>query len=207
VPAQPSPLAEAELWALIDARTQPGADTVAIDAEIWRRFGETWAIVFTDLTGFSRMVAEFGIIHFLQEIHEQRRLFLPLVRDHGGILVKEEADSMLLLFERPARAIECVIELNRRSREVNRGRRPEDEVLLCAGIGYGQVLRIGERDVFGQEVNAASKLGEDLAKAGEIFVTDAARVASADLTGATFSPIADVVAGSATNHRVVYTLE
>ncbi len=38
---------------------------------------------------------------------------------------------------------------------------PEDKVLLCIGIGYGDVLRIGEHDVYGAEVNAACKLGED----------------------------------------------
>mgnify|MGYP001594964192 CR=1 FL=1 len=189
--------AEEELWALIDERTKPGADVTRIDARIWERFGQTRAVVFTDLTGFSRMVAEFGIIHFLQEIHEQRRIFLPIVAAHDGTLVKEEADSMLLLFERPPRALECAIAMNRRSLEVNRGRAPEDEVLLCVGIGYGRVLRVGDRDVFGQEVNASSKLGEDIAKAGEILVTDAVRVDVGDPPGIRYEPLTVPVAGSA----------
>ncbi|MBO7639938.1 MAG: hypothetical protein J6S91_13290, partial [Treponema sp.] len=44
--------------------------------------------------------------------------------------------------------------------------------LLCVGLGYGDILNIGYADVFGAEVNAASKLGEDTAKAWEILVTD-----------------------------------
>jgi hypothetical protein len=44
-------------------------------------------------------------------------------------------------------------------------------VLLCIGLGYGDVLRIGDSDVFGAEVNAASKLGEDHARPYEIMVT------------------------------------
>ena len=51
----------------------------------------------------------------------------------------------------------------------------EEKVLLCVGLGYGKVLRIGDMDVFGQEVNAASKLGEDTAKAGEILTTQAVK--------------------------------
>lgn len=51
-------------------------------------------------------------------------------------------------------------------------------MLLCVGIGYGRVLRIGDLDVFGAEVNAASKLGEDIAKANEVLVTQAARAAA-----------------------------
>lgn len=51
-------------------------------------------------------------------------------------------------------------------------------VLLCVGLGYGDVLRIGDSDVFGAEINAASKLGEDTAKAHEILVTGSVKKAA-----------------------------
>lgn len=57
---------EQRLWRLIEERTRPGADTQALDKRIWDLFGETWAVMFTDLSIFSRQVANFGIIHFLQ---------------------------------------------------------------------------------------------------------------------------------------------
>src|SRR5258706_9732105 len=98
---------EERLWALVEARTRPGADTAAIDQRIWDLFGEEWTIMFTDLSGFSRQVARFGIIHFLQVILEQKRLLLPVVERNDGILVKIEADSFLILFKNPARAITC----------------------------------------------------------------------------------------------------
>ena len=65
---------EERLWQLIEERTRTGADTETLDRRIWDLFGETWAIVFTDLAGFSRKVEEFGIIHFLQVIHMARRV-------------------------------------------------------------------------------------------------------------------------------------
>ena len=77
-------------------------------------------------------------------------------------------------------------------------------MLLCVGIGYGRVLRIGDRDVFGQEVNAASKLGEDLATAGEILVTEAVRADASSLEGVAYEPLAIDVPGSASNFRVLY---
>lgn len=43
------------------------------------------------------------------------------------------------------------------------------------GLGYGRMLLIGDEDVFGAEVNAASKPGEDTAKAGDTVVTDSFR--------------------------------
>jgi adenylate cyclase len=197
---------EKQLWDLIEERMRPGADVAGIDDRIWATFGQTWTVMFTDLTGFSRMVAEFGIIHFLQEIHEQRTLFLPIVASHGGILLKEEADSMLLIFPEPERAIACAIAMNHRSTVANEGRTPEDKVLLCAGIGHGRVLRVGRRDVFGQEVNAASKLGEDIAKAGEILITDALRVAVGELPGLRYEPLPTSVPGSAKNYQVIYPM-
>ena len=74
---------EGRLWRLVEERARPGADTARIDQRIWDLFGEEWAVMFTDLAGFSRQVAAFGIIHFLQEIFEQKRLLLPIVADLG----------------------------------------------------------------------------------------------------------------------------
>lgn len=68
---------EARLWKLIGERTQPGADTKAIDQRIWDLFGEDWAVMVTDLAGFSRHVQAFGIIHFLQVIYEQKTVLSP----------------------------------------------------------------------------------------------------------------------------------
>lgn len=45
------------------------------------------------------------------------------------------------------------------------------------GIGCGRILRVGDHDVWGREVNAASRLGEDTARSGEILLTSAARAA------------------------------
>lgn len=192
---------ESRLFRLIEERAAPGADVESIDRRIWDLFGDTAAIVFTDLTGFSRRVAEFGIIQFLQEIHAQRRLFLPIIAAHDGILLKEEADSMLLVFRRPDQAVACSVAMQRASKTENDARRPEDRVLLCVGIGYGRVLRIADRDVYGQEVNAASKLGEDIAKAGQILVTDAVR---SELPAHSFEPIEVEVAGSLRNFELRY---
>jgi class 3 adenylate cyclase len=146
------------LWRLVEARMQPGADKDAIDRRIWDLFGEEWAVMFTDLSGFSRQVAAFGIIHFLQIIQEQKKLLLPLVEARDGILIKTEADSFLILFKRARAALECALEMQRASVRASEGRAPEDRILLCVGVGFGRVLRIGDTDVFGAEVNAASKL-------------------------------------------------
>lgn len=195
---------EARLWALIEERTQPGVDVKALDQRIWDLFGEDWAVMFTDLSGFSRRTAEFGIMHFLQIIFEQKKLLLPIVAKHDGLLIKIEADSFLILFKRTAAALRCAIEMQHACQELNRRRKPEEQVLLCLGIGHGRILRIGDVDVYGREVNAASKLGEDTAKADEILVTDAVRKLDDKIEGMTFEPLDVEVPGSDRNWRVAY---
>lgn len=196
---------EERLWALIEERTLPGADLKRIDRRIWDLFGEDWAVMWTDLAGFSRQTAAFGIIHFLQVIHEKKKLLLPVVADHDGVLVKTEADSFLLLFRRPSSAVRCAIEMQRAAQKQSERRVPEEQILLCVGIGYGPLLRIGDADVWGQEVNAASKLGEDTAKANEVLVTSAVRDACTDEPDFAFLDLGLAVGGSAQNYRVKYS--
>lgn len=43
-----------KLYALIEERVKAGDNTSEIDAKIWDVFGEEWAVMFTDLSGFSR---------------------------------------------------------------------------------------------------------------------------------------------------------
>ncbi len=196
---------EARLWQLIADRMLPGADTRKIDQRIWDLFGEDWAVVVTDLAGFSRQSAAFGIIHFLQIIHEQKRLLFPVVADYDGIVLKVEADSLLLLFRRAVSAVRCSIEMQRACKRASERRPPEEQILLCVGIGAGRVLRIGDRDVFGTEVNAASKLGEDLAKAHEILVTQGAKDAAGTLPDVQYLDLALSVPGSEQNYRLKYS--
>jgi len=182
----------------------PGADTARIDARIWDLFGEEWAIVFTDLAGFSRNVDAFGIIHFLQTIFESERILVPVIDEHDGILLKIEGDSMLIIFRNPLKALKAVAGMQAACNLYNEGRTKAEQVLLCAGVGFGQVLRIGDADVFGKEVNSASKLGEDTAKAGEVLVTQGVVDAVPSTAGFRFSELVDMPAAVGKAYRFDY---
>ena len=198
---------ESRLWHLIEQRLRAGADkTKEIDQRIWDLFGEDWAVMFTDLSGFSRQVEAFGIIHFLQIIHEQKQILLPVVADHDGILIKIEADSLLILFKKARRALDCALAMQHACQKLSADRVPEEKVLLCVGIGAGRILRIGDQDCYGAEVNAASKLGEDTAKANEILVTGAARDQIGESAGIAFEKIDATIPGTDRSFRVLYDL-
>jgi class 3 adenylate cyclase len=99
-----------------------------------------------------------------------------VVRKTGGEIVKVEGDSLLIRYDDINRACRGVVALEGAVQRLNRGR-PEDERLhFSYGIGYGDVLDLDE-DMFGLEVNLASKLGEDLAEPGEALLTPQAAAA------------------------------
>ena len=158
---------------LIEERLNPKSDKARVDKRIWNLFGEKWAVLYTDLSGFSRNVSEFGIIHFLQTIYESHRLLVPVIQHGNGILLKSEGDSLMVIYRSVDDAVRSAIAMQQCCRRHSENLAAEDKVLLCIGIGYGDMLRIGDQDVFGEEVNSACKLGEDTARAHEILITGA----------------------------------
>lgn len=198
---------EDRLESLIRQRLAQGADKARIDRHIWDLFGEEWCVMFTDLSGFSRKVAEFGIIHFLQTIYESEQLMLPVIEEYDGILLKSVGDSLLVIFRNATKTLQCALAMQEACARYNQMRLDEEKVLLCIGLGCGPVLRIGDTDVFGAEVNAASKLGEDVAKAGEILVTGLFKAASEPLHGVTdYELLTDTPHGTDSAYRVHYRL-
>lgn len=193
---------EDRLERLINERLQPGADKDNIDRRIWDLFGEEWCVMFTDLSGFSRGVAKFGIIHFLQTIYESERLLIPVIEDHDGILLKAEGDSLLVIFRNVDKAILSCLKMHEVLKQYNGDKIPEEQILLCVGLGYGKVLRIGDQDVFGSEVNAASKLGEDTAEAWDILVTGGVKSKAEAIPGIVFEEIEDAPPGAEKAYRI-----
>jgi len=194
---------EDRLEKLIQERLKPGADKEMVDRRIWDLFGEEWCVMFTDLSGFSRGVAKFGIIHFLQTIFESERLLIPVIEDHDGILLKAEGDSLLVIFRNAIKGISCTLKMQEVLIEYNKDKIPEEQILLCVGLGYGPMLRIGDQDVFGAEVNAASKLGEDTAEAWEILVTENVKNRAGDLPGIEFLKLDETPPGATGAYRII----
>lgn len=199
-----SSASEDRLERLIRARLEPGADRKRIDERIWDLFGEDWSVMFTDLSGFSRRVAEFGIVHFLQTIYESERLLVPIIEEHDGILLKVEGDSLLVIFRNARKALQCAVSMQERLEDYNADKAPEDRVLLCVGLGAGRLLRIGDSDVFGAEVNAASKLGEDTAKAREILVTDSFKASCEAENGYRWERLPEAPPGASGAWKLLY---
>ena len=199
------PAMQARLNKLLSARATPGSDQAAIDAQIWDLFGETWAVMFTDLAGFSRQVASFGVTHFLQVIYESFRLYVPVIEAHNGVLLKVEGDSMMVLFRKPAAALSCAVAMQRVGAEYNKDRADDEKLLLSIGLGFGEVLKFGDQDVYGSEVNVACKLGEDLGTHHSVLVSDEFHEAARGATTFKLVKHEKTPAGTRQAWRVEYT--
>jgi class 3 adenylate cyclase len=89
-------------------------------------------------------------------------------------LVKFEADNCFAMFEDVPSAVEAAIALNTAFTAINQFTDDEFDIRVSIGIDFGEVLLIGGPDYFGDTVNRASKLGEDVAGPGDILLAEAA---------------------------------
>jgi adenylate cyclase len=145
----------------------------ALDARGLGVLARPLAIVYTDTDDFTHRAARDGILHFLMCFDRALRDLRPGIARCGGRVVKVEADSLMLAFPDVASACRGVDAMEGALARLNRRSPPNEQLAFSYGVGFGQVLEL-EDDVFGLEVNLASKLGEDLGRPGEVLLTPSA---------------------------------
>jgi adenylate cyclase len=150
------------------AGARPGLDSASAPLLFRRR-----AVVFTDTADFTIRTLRDGILHFLMLFERVREAAAKVVRTCGGEIVKVEADSLLLRFPDVPSACRAVAALERLLRSLNRPLPEDEQMRFSYGIGYGELLDL-EGDLFGLEVNLASKIGEDMARPGQALLTPSA---------------------------------
>ena len=145
-----------------------------IRKSVWERFGTSGTAFISDMANFSSTSRSLGICHFLKMIHRARGIVAPLVADNRGKLLKCDADNCYAFFEDPGDAIQASFDINAALFRSNQEHDLDEQIFLSVGIDYGDLLLVGDSDFFGDPVNSASKLGEDLAIKGETLVTERA---------------------------------
>ena len=148
-----------------------------IDDRIHAEFGRSVAIVVIDSCGFSRSVRQHGIVNYLARLERMERVVAPIIEHHGGRVLRVEADNIFALFTDTEAAVRCSAEVQRNVEIANEPLPAASEIYIAIGVGYGQVLLVGDDDAYGDEMNVACKLGEDLAEQGEILLTASAHEA------------------------------
>ncbi len=150
----------------------PPEQRPAIEQWIRDSFGKRKAVLALDMSNFTLMVRREGIISYLCQIRRMQRLTLPILAAHQGELVKYDADNLLAVFDESVHAVEAAVAMHQAAAE---SAREGSALSFSIGIDYGEVLLIAEADCFGDTVNLAHKLGEDIAQPGEILISPAVR--------------------------------
>ncbi len=138
---------------------------------IWEKFGVEGAVFISDMASFSSTSRKIGVCHFLKLIHRARQIIAPLIAENNGLLLKCDADNCYAFFEHTDDAIRASFDINAELFRHNDEFSLTEQIYLSVGIDYGRVLLISDIDFFGDPVNTASKLGEDLAIKAETLVT------------------------------------
>jgi class 3 adenylate cyclase len=165
---------------LLAERNERPENLAGIDRRIWDAFGATRAVWVLDMCGFSRLTMRHGITHFLGMIHRLHGYARPVIAGNGGTVVKTEADNVFAMFPDVGPALTAARDLHRTLVAANTYLPQDWDLHASIGIGWGQVLLIGGDDFYGNELNIASKLGEDVAGPGETFLTAAAHARLGD---------------------------
>ena len=130
------------------------------------------AIFCLDMTGFTVSAIRLGELESLLRIFDVQRVAVPVLKNHGARLIRAFADDLVALFDSPDGALDAALETNQRVRAFNASKLATPfPAETCIGIGYGEVFSIGPNLAMGDEMNRASKLGEDTARGYEILVT------------------------------------
>ena len=145
------------------------------DGEVWDQFGVDIAPLVIDSVGFTRTTQSEGIVHFLTQLAKARSITEQALRQANPVSFVFHADNCFAFF---ATAEDALIAGMKVRDAINHAALPltgGENFGVSMGIGFGRLLSAGPKDgYFGDEMNIASKLGEDLGGRDDIFLSEAA---------------------------------
>ncbi|HBK18002.1 MAG TPA: hypothetical protein DDZ38_05130 [Gammaproteobacteria bacterium] len=172
-----------------------------IEQEAWNKFGTKVAVLNIDSVGFSRTTKSHGIVHFLTRMAKARDCMSSVLGAMDTISFGYHADNCIAYFDTPQKAVDAVLALQSAVLKSGITLNDSEHYGLCAGIGYGELLYSQTLDgYFGDEMNLASRLGEDTAERDEILLTQNARNALTDGTDMRFEARSLEASGALVNY-------
>jgi len=151
-------------FALIDRLNAHPELKEQLEAQIWQYYGFNKAVLALDMSGFSLTVRRQGIIAYLAKIRKMQHCTQPLITQYQGELVKYSADNLMAIFDDCQQALLAAIDISQQCKH--------QQTPVSIGLDVGRILTIPQQDCYGDAVNIAYKLGEDLAEANETLLSD-----------------------------------
>ena len=153
------------------SQSEQTEERAKIEETLWAEYGAEYAVFVLDMSGFSLLTRKYGIVHYLSMVRRMQLTTEPIVKSYGGSMIKYEADNCFAIFPDPLSAANAAIAMQHAFEAANLLTSDDLDIYISCGIDYGKLLIVGHEDCFGDPVNRASKMGEDLAAAGEILIT------------------------------------
>lgn len=155
-------------------RHLPGANLATIDAEMTKRHVKPYCVLVFNLV-LSRMGESTRESEILHAKFHGLKLLSRVLEKHGG----RGLQDLVWLFKTPSDALLAVVEarhaVKAESEEASPGLARAE--VTGYGIHFGSLFIIEGTDVhWGEPVNIASKLGQEIAKDGQILITKSARM-------------------------------
>ena len=148
------------------------------EAEFRDKYAYERAVLSLDMTDFTLRTMLDGEMQSLLRILDAQKVCAPVLQEFDAELIRFFADDIVALFESPSDALDAAFEIHSRIALFNESALAADNAAECGiGVGFGDVLAIGPNLSQGREMIQASKLGEDIARANEVLVTESAFVA------------------------------
>jgi class 3 adenylate cyclase len=119
-------------------------------------------VLFTDIVGSTARSAEVGDAAWRDTLDRHDRIAWGAVGRHGGKLVKNTGDGLLMTFSTPSEAVACSSDLVRELGNVG--------LSVRAGLHAGEIMVREDGDVSGLAVNFAARV-QEIAPGGASFVS------------------------------------
>jgi adenylate cyclase len=144
--------------------------------------GERVVLVFSDIEGSTERNERLGDLGWVKVLERHNQLVEKRVADHRGYVVKNQGDGFMIAFAEPVDAIRCCVVVQRALLQDNDR---WDGIKVRMGAHVGTSVRRGD-DLFGLDVAMAARIA-DLAKGGQILVSEAMRESVGALDGIEFA--------------------
>lgn len=142
-----------------------------LEEQIWKKYGTENTVLVLDMSGFSLLTRKYGIVHYLSMIRRMQLTVEPIISGHSGMLIKFEADNCFAILPNPLSAARSAISIQHAFHVSNLLTADDLDIHVSIGIDYGKILILNNEDMFGDAVNRACKMGEDIGSADDILIT------------------------------------
>jgi adenylate cyclase len=115
------------------------------------------ATLYADMAGYSRLFAldDIGTVARLRTLHQD--LIEPAIHRHHGNLVQTGGDSMLIIFESVAQAVQCAVAIQSSTARDGNDRPHDRRIRYRIGVDLGDIIMDG-MNFHGDGVIVATRL-------------------------------------------------